>query len=492
LFNKGPGIGLDIGSKKIKIARVKRKRNGIKVVKFGSMPTPPGVVEAGIIYDPERLGEEMAVLVKNLRLRGKRVVSAVSGQQVYTRNIVMPRMKLKELREAVLFQATTFLPIPVEDAAIDIFPLWDLEDDEGKKTEVFFVAVRRIQVENLQAACRIAGLKLAAVEIEALAINRILGRDSAGTQAYLNIGASRSYFSVFNEGVLVFHRYLPFGCSAFYQQSDLTGGMEYTGFESDDSGLEFNIQENQLELSNQDNAGLDSVGIYTGADKEGIYSEINRQEEYSEYSTGDDFDQVNNTGGYVVSGVEENYTEVFEEGDTLVANEDGNYTDLETDTKNNDILFNLEDNNTGSDEKDDEVRIDEEEYNMGAENKEESDTGSGDKQQETGLDLINLEQDNQYEYLVNEIVTEVSRSVEYYNMRNAEASLENVLLCGGGSRIRGMDRILTGRVGCNVEVADTFAHLFLSSKIKEMDEAVMQELKYDFLVALGLAAREVI
>lgn len=337
MLHKSSGIGLDIGSKKIKIARVRNKKDGLYVDDFGSIPTPAGLVEAGNIFDPERLGEEIGGMTKNMNIKGQAVVSAVSGQQVYTRNLVMPRMKLSELKEAVSFQAISFLPIPVEEAAMDIFPLRDFEDEEGKKTEIFFVAVRRQQVEALDEVCKIAGLKLVAVEVEPLAIYRVLGReDQSQVTAFLNIGASRSYFSVFKKNILVFYRSLAFGCSAFYQGMGLSCG---------DSPID--------------------------------------------------------------------------------------------------------------------------------------------------LDSIQVSQDSQYDYLVRDVIAEVARSVEYYNMQNQDEEdepVEKIFLCGGGSRLKGLDTSLAVGIGRDVELANPLSKVILPVHVTAQQE---RDLKHDFLVALGLAARRI-
>jgi type IV pilus assembly protein PilM len=336
LFNRLPGIGLDIGSKKMKLVWAKRRRDRLQIVKFGSMPTPVGAVDSGIILEPERLGEELGVLVRDLNLKGKRVVSAVAGQQVYIRNLIMPSMKLNELKEAVRYQATTFLPISVEDAAIDIFPLREFEDEEGQKTEVFFVAVRRQQVENLDIACRIAGLNLAAVEIEPLAVYRVLGGNPESVVAFLKIGSSRSYLAVFKGGILKFYRSLPFGSSAFYQNGVLNGGAE-----------------------------------------------------------------------------------------------------------------------------------------------------PGE------LDEIEVGQDNQYDYLLRDIISEVKVSIEYYEMQNQteDEDIERLLLCGSGSAIRGLDSRLEAELDHKVEVADILPQLILPEDISDAEK---YELKHNFVIALGLAAREVV
>ena len=231
MFKRLPGIGLDIGSKKIKMIQVVRRKAGLEIIKFGSLYTPPGSMEAGIIVDPVLLGEELKFLVRKLNLSGKRVVSAVGGQQLYIRNLIMPRLKLDEMREAVYYQSANFLPIPVEEVAIDIYPMREFENQNGKKTEVFFLAVRKQQVDNLEMVCRIAELNLAVVEIEPLSIYRAWGKEVGLVVALLAIGSSRSYLTVFNRGIPVFYRSLALGSSSSYYTSNFNQADRVTGWQ---------------------------------------------------------------------------------------------------------------------------------------------------------------------------------------------------------------------------------------------------------------------
>ncbi|HWQ76423.1 MAG TPA: type IV pilus assembly protein PilM [Syntrophomonas sp.] len=334
IFDKSPGIGLDIGSQKIKVAQVRNSPSGLKVIGFDSMDTPPGTVEAGNIVDPVGLGAELKKMVTKLKLKHRRVVSAVAGQQVYTRNIVMPHMKLEELKQATSFQAINFLPIPVEEAAIDIFPLRDFENEEGQHTEVFFVAARRRQVENLDMVCNIAGLNLAAVEIEPLAVNRVLGRNNPEeVGAYLNIGSSSSFFSVFKENMPVFYRSMSCGCSAFYAA---------------------------MEMKAAANSG-----------------------------------------------------------------------------KTEEIQFG---------------------------------------------------QSSQYDYLTRDIIGEVTRSVEYYNLQQggSDQGIEKVWLCGGGARFKGLDANLAAGSGLEIVAADLLSSLIIPDRLSPEQG---ENLQYEYLIALGLAAR---
>lgn len=235
MFGRAPGIGLDIGSKKIKLVKLKNKKNDTYLDVFGSIFTPSGTMDKGGITDPERLGKEINRLVADMGLRSKKVVASVSGPQAYTRNIIIPRMPLNELRQAVFFKATAFLPIPPAEAVIDIFPLRNFTDEEGEKIEIFFAATRRLQLDNLKLTCKIAGLKLAAIDIEQLALNRIFHKKH-GPIAYVNIGAHRSHFSIFQNGVPLLNRSLSLGCSEFLESKN-TGNLHTLSIKPSTSAL---------------------------------------------------------------------------------------------------------------------------------------------------------------------------------------------------------------------------------------------------------------
>ncbi len=212
MFMKKSLVGLDIGTFKTRLVHMMLMRDRYELIDYAALDTPTGAVENGVIIQPGLLGEKMGELTKELKLKGKMVISSVAGPQVYIRNIAMPKMKLNELRQAVYYQATTFLPIPVEEAVIDIFPMRNFDSDEGPKTELFFAAVRKQQVESLEECCRIAGLNMKIVDIEPLALNRVIANpNSFKTKAFLYIGATRSGFSVFDEESLLFYRPLALG-----------------------------------------------------------------------------------------------------------------------------------------------------------------------------------------------------------------------------------------------------------------------------------------
>lgn len=333
MFISRTSTGLDIGSQSIKLVQVQRRGNKAKVKTFGQIPTPSGLMENGFITDPDVVGQELGKLVDRLKLRGAKTVSALSGQQVYTRLLTLPAMKLDEMRHAALYQATSFLPISIEDVTTDVYPVRYFEDEEGKRCEVFFVAARKAQAENLIKTCQVAGLKLNRVEIEPLALHTLYHQQLSGqkVKGVLNIGATRSYLAIFQEDILVFVRSIGFGCTALYQymKESGTGNMKLENLDCQDAGCET---------------------------------------------------------------------------------------------------------------------------------------------------------------LMRDIVSELSRSLEYFRLQSKHEELSEIILCGGGARVGGIEEYLSGQIGVPVMVGDFAAHIQLPDNIAAKDKS---DLTYEYPVALGLAMRGV-
>lgn len=201
-------VGLDIGTSKVRLVSLLKKRGEVELLKFGSIDIPAGMAEGGIVLDPASLGEAIRTLVDDLGLAGSKAVLAVPAHQVYMRAITMPNLKPNELRTAAYYKASEFLPIPIQDTVMDIFPCRRFRDHTGKKVEIFLAAVRRQQVDNLALACRQAGLKPAAIEIEPLSLWRAWGGEGRKAVGLLAVSAHRPYLAVFHDGIPVFYRSL--------------------------------------------------------------------------------------------------------------------------------------------------------------------------------------------------------------------------------------------------------------------------------------------
>jgi type IV pilus assembly protein PilM len=206
-------VGLDIGTANIKMAAVKKKSNKVELINVGMIPTPADTMEGGIINNPGEIGFRLLDLTKSLNIKRGKLTSAVSGSQVYTRLLKMPEMDMADIKKASYYHSSIFLPIDIEDFTTDVFPVRYFEDDEGLQLEVFFIAARKTQVENLYQACDHTGLVVSSVEIEPIALYRSFQKQIEGEHivGVVNIGANGSYVAIFVKGILVSLRFIALG-----------------------------------------------------------------------------------------------------------------------------------------------------------------------------------------------------------------------------------------------------------------------------------------
>ena len=88
-----------------------------------------------------------------------------------------------------------------------------------------------------------------------------------------------------------------------------------------------------------------------------------------------------------------------------------------------------------------------------------------------------------------EVASEIARTIDYFKSTVGDADVQQVLLCGGGAQISGLDQQLRDRMQITIEVVNPFAEIDTSGS--EFDEASLAELAPIAAVGVGLALRSV-
>lgn len=172
---KNAAVGIDIGSRSIRVVKLQAGRNRPKLVSLGSISVPKGAVAGGEIIDPAVVSESLADLFRKTGIRDKEVVLGVGNQRVIVRLVELPYMEPKELRSAIMFQAQDFIPIPVEDAIIDFEQIGEYVNQDGEKMiQLLLVAAHKGMIGSFIEVVEKAGLKPVIIDVNAFAIARAL------------------------------------------------------------------------------------------------------------------------------------------------------------------------------------------------------------------------------------------------------------------------------------------------------------------------------
>jgi type IV pilus assembly protein PilM len=227
-----PTVGLDIGSQQIKAVELKPGKGGrLTVTAIGIGPTPVGVMQNNIITDPQLMGQAVRQLLRESGITTKRVIGSVAGQSaVVVRVIEVPRMTDAELKETMRWEVERHVPFAPSETIIDYQPLvpTDPVAAAGPNMEVLLAVAQQDIISNFVDAVFAAGQDPVAIDIEPLAVSRAMldlvdgqpvRRPPAGlpadpnqaheTVAIVNIGASNTEISIFQDGQLAFPRSLP-------------------------------------------------------------------------------------------------------------------------------------------------------------------------------------------------------------------------------------------------------------------------------------------
>src|SRR5205085_10001337 len=171
----------------------------------------------GEIRDPIVVAEALKELWRTGGFRGKQVYMAVGNQRVVVREIVLPWLPEKELRDSLPYQVQEFIPIPVDEAVLDYDVLEEFEHEGQKMLRVLLVAAQRPMVETVVEVARQAKLEPVGLDLVPFALLRSVSDpdgdlfDQPGEVAVVDVGAEITSICVHERGVPRFVRIHPTG-----------------------------------------------------------------------------------------------------------------------------------------------------------------------------------------------------------------------------------------------------------------------------------------
>jgi type IV pilus assembly protein PilM len=208
-------VGIDIGTRTITVAEVKSGKGGTIVTNFGGVELPQDAVREGEILDHAAVSEALKELVDSAKVSSKKVWLGVSNQRVVVRQVDLPWMEEKELRESLRYQIQEYIPIPVEEAELDVHIVDEFTTDAGDRMQrLLLVAGHRDMVTAHVNAAVEAGLKPIGVDLNPFSVLRSMGDVSLmdqGNQVLVDVGAGITNIVVHEAGVPTFVRILVMG-----------------------------------------------------------------------------------------------------------------------------------------------------------------------------------------------------------------------------------------------------------------------------------------
>lgn len=152
-------VALEIGSQSVTMGVFTPAGRGFALSRYARRDILLDPVEEGMRMD--YVGNAIAEMVQELKVRGSEVRNVVSGQQVFMRFIKLPAIDLDDLAEQVGYEAQQHIPFPLEDI---IYSYQELADRGEGEREVLLVAIKKDVLDNLNSQVEASSLRTRSVD----------------------------------------------------------------------------------------------------------------------------------------------------------------------------------------------------------------------------------------------------------------------------------------------------------------------------------------
>jgi type IV pilus assembly protein PilM len=226
----GKGIGIEISSERISIARIRKQGQALKASLFPAVEVPEGIFEDGHIINPSELCDLIQAALAEHKLKVNRVATALPMREAVMRIIPVPEeLEDEELKDVLNQEASLYLPYPREQVDLDYQKLGVIEDEDGiAKVQVLLVATRKEVTDSYINTFQQAGLTIDVLEINSFALIRTIREQlrqfsSQEAVVLVDIEYDTTEVAIIVNGVPQFNRSIPIG--TYHLQNAVTRAM---------------------------------------------------------------------------------------------------------------------------------------------------------------------------------------------------------------------------------------------------------------------------
>ena len=211
-------LGLDIGSSSVKLVQLRMEKERAVLETYGELSLGPYTglsVGQAVRLPDEKMSEMIKDLIKESGAKSNEVVLSIPLSASFVLLIDVPAMSDHELNESIPFEARRYIPVPINEVALDWWPIPEgfsqkHHAKEGEESDiesrsimsVLMVAIHKEVIERYQSVVNAAGLKIKGFEIEVFSTVRSLISQELAPILMLDIGASSTKIAIVDYGIV--------------------------------------------------------------------------------------------------------------------------------------------------------------------------------------------------------------------------------------------------------------------------------------------------
>ncbi len=216
-------FGLDISDTSLKLAKIKKEKEGFSLSAYGKKELTPGIIEKGKVKDEDLLASEIRKLAKRKKLENDYVATSLPEEKSFFQIIQIPKVKRSRLKKMIEYEAEDYIPLAVEDIYLD----YEIISEKRDKMDILVTALPKKVVDPHVFAIKKAGLFPVVAEVESVSIVRALvkEKEEASPLLLIDIGETKTILIILSKNIIIFTSYI------------LTSSLDFTEKIAEDNSI---------------------------------------------------------------------------------------------------------------------------------------------------------------------------------------------------------------------------------------------------------------
>lgn len=216
-------VGLEIAEgwvRGVELVKPASRRPVVRAV--GEIALPEGAARDSEVLDADAVSIALRELWSHAGFKTKHVILGVGNRRILVRDFVAPNLPLDQIKRALPFQVQDLLPVPVEQAVLDFYPVEPGRTADGSEGVAgLLISAVSDNIQGLLGAVNSAGFRAVGIDLAPFGLARSAARVvEPGVRALVaHIGAVTSWFVVIEDQVPRFVRIVGAGVPAQREHS---------------------------------------------------------------------------------------------------------------------------------------------------------------------------------------------------------------------------------------------------------------------------------
>ncbi len=224
-------FGIDIGYGSIKVVALSKNGEQYSLATIGeTVNKGSDWLKDNSKKSIELVAASIKMLLSDMKLKLKVATTSLPEEEVISRLVRLPPLNENEVKDALLFEAETFIPFPLDKVSMDYEVV---EKDEAGRLTIFAIAAKNEIISRYTTLFKMLGIGLSALESPSVAMRRALSMSVtvAGSSMVVDMGEKYSDIIIIHNNNVLFTRAMSVGGESLTRAISVNLGLDMASAE---------------------------------------------------------------------------------------------------------------------------------------------------------------------------------------------------------------------------------------------------------------------